>query len=130
VECHGEPNLADGCILLCENGDDNVFDFCQGGDDEVIGSGCTDAAGNCVECALATASHAGPAIDVDPPLEEGDVVCVVDICSLDPVVLPGNCALVIGPVPVPALSPTLVLVAIGILSLIALVGVGRARRPG
>jgi hypothetical protein len=126
-ECSGNPNLGPGCIILCENGDDNEFDFCQG-DDEVLGDGCTDAAGNCIECSLAIASHAGPAIDLNRPLEEGDVVCVVDICSLDPMILPGNCVLIIGPVPAPALSPTWLLLAVAVLSLVSLLSLARLRK--
>ena len=57
----------------------------MGSDDDVLGVGGTDAAGNCVE-----ASHAG--IDLDqlgdlpnppPPLQDGNLVCAVDRCALD-----------------------------------------------
>ena len=50
VRCIGEPNRPDGCIVICEDGPNGVFENCaMGSDDDLLGVGGTDASGNCIE---------------------------------------------------------------------------------
>jgi hypothetical protein len=111
------PKLGDGCIVLCETGPNTVDDTpanpdgCQG-DDELLGSGPTDGAGNFL-------------ITV-PPLELGDLVCAVDTCSVPPV--DGACQLVGGAAPAPTLSQRILALAIAVLGSLGLLGIYRRRR--
>ena len=129
----GEPNRPDGCIVICEDGPNNVLENC-GGDDDVLGIGGTDSSGNCTE-----AAHLG--IDLDqlgdpdppPPLQDGNVVCAVDRCGLDmdpdpDGAIAGGCVLIASAAPAPALSHGGTALLLGIFAAIAALGLARRRR--
>jgi hypothetical protein len=59
-----------------------------------------------------------------PPLEANQCIYAFDTCAM--VTSPVACARL--PAPAPALSQRLLVVALGVLSLVALLGVGRLRR--
>jgi hypothetical protein len=113
-----EDNLAQGCILICENGANNSFENCSG-DDELLGTGGTNASGQMQD-------FSGPGIGLSRPLEAGDVVCAYDMC----VSLQHNCFAVIGPMPAPALSPHAFLIALMLLGLVGAVSLLQLRRRG
>jgi hypothetical protein len=107
----------------------------MGSDDDVLGIGGTDAAGNCSE-----AGHIG--IDLDdlgdppnppPPLQNGNLVCAVDLCALDTDpdedgALGGSCQLVTSVAPAPALSKGGLAVVLALFTSIAALGLVRRRR--
>jgi LPXTG-motif cell wall-anchored protein len=63
-------------------------------------------------------------IALNQPLAEGDCIYVFDTCTG----LVGPVACAFGPAPAPTLSPRLLLLAIGVLSAIAGLGLRRRRR--
>lgn len=136
IGCVGSPNRPDGCIVICEDGPNNVFENCaSGSDDDVLGVGGTDAFGNCTD-------GGNPGIDLDqlgdppnppPPLQDGNVVCAVDRCGLDndpdeDGAIVGSCALITSPAPAPALSNGAMALLLGIFAVIAGLGLARRRR--
>ncbi len=112
----GEPNLTQGCILVCERGPNDTFENCAG-DDEPLGTGGTNGAGQFVESST-------PGIGLNRPLQVGDVVCAYDSCET----MTGFCAGVFGPMPAPALSARALLFALGLLGLTGWLSLRRSRR--
>ena len=108
----GSPDRDPGCLEVYEVGPNRVPDGGTG-DDELLGSGGTDASGNF-------------SIMLNRPLKRGDVIFIVDTCAVPP--LSGPVDLITGAAPAPTLSPALLLVALVMLGMIALVGL-RQRRP-
>ena len=118
----GEPNLPDGCIVICTTGPNHIDETdgsaagC-GGDDVPLGSGGTDASGN-------FQSGGQPGIPLAQPPMDGDLVCVADVCTP----LDGNCVLITDPAPAPLLSGWGILLALASLSAAAFVAMRRVGR--
>jgi hypothetical protein len=118
----GEPDLPDGCIVICTTGANHIDDTdadgdgCEG-DDTPLGSGGTDSNGD-------FQSGGQPGIPLSPPPMDGDLVCVADVCND----IDGNCVLVTGAAPAPLLSGGGILLALAALSGAALVAMRRVGR--
>ena len=111
----GRPGLGPDCLLVFEIGPNRVPDNAQP-DDELLGTGTTDASGNFT-------------IELNRPLKDGDVIYVADVCDpfsrANPLIGPST--LIFSPAGAPALSPALTLVALGLLGAIALLALRRRR---
>ncbi len=117
----GDPGLADGCILICAAGPNGQSDTSAGagmceGDDVLAGSGGTDPSG-------AFQSGGQPGIPLNPAPENGELLCVFDVCGG----VGGNCLLVSGAAPAPALSGRMLGAAVLLLLALAAVGIVRLR---
>jgi hypothetical protein len=111
----GRPNLGPTCMRIYEVGPDGMPDNGQP-DDEFLGQGGTDAMGNFT-------------IMLNRPLVDGDMLYALDVCPpFDDNPLAGPVIDVIGPAPVPALSKELLLIALAMLSAIALLAMRRRIR--
>ncbi len=136
VQCVGEPNRPDGCIVICDDGPNNIFENCTAGsDDDLLGIGGTDAAGNCTEAMQLgiLLDQFGDLPNPPPPLQNGSVVCAVDRCGLDmdpdeDGAIAGMCVLVSSAAPAPALSTGGLAVVLGLFMAIAGLGLVRRRR--
>jgi hypothetical protein len=117
-----EPDLADGCILICAAGPNGQPETSAGpgacgGDDVPVGSGGTDSTG-------AFQSGGQPGIPLDPPPTNATLLCVFDVCnSID-----GNCLLIASAAAAPALSSLPLGVALLVLTGLAAIGILRLRR--
>ena len=115
VSGRGRPGLGPDCLLVFEIGPNRVPDNAQP-DDELLGTGTTDASGNFT-------------IGLNRPLKDGDVIYVADVCDpfgrANPLIGPST--LIFSPAGAPALSPPLTLVALGLLGAIALLALRRRR---
>jgi hypothetical protein len=111
----GKPD--DSCILIYLVGANGTPDTAPGSvDDELIGSGGTDGAGNFVD----SAEMAG--IPLSRPLGMGDRVFVYDVCE-------GlRSAVLAAIVPAPVLSPAGLCAAVGLLALVAFLAFRKTRR--
>jgi hypothetical protein len=118
----GEPNLADGCILLCTAGSNGQPETsseagtCEG-DDVPVGSGGTDSTG-------AFQSGGQPGIPLNPPPTDGDSLCAFDVCTE----IDGTCLLIADPAPAPALSSGPLAMALLMLVGLAAMGIVQLRR--
>jgi hypothetical protein len=111
----GKPN--DSCILIYLVGPNDTPDSPPGSvDDELLGTGGTNAAGNFVD----SSEMAG--IPLSRPLGIGDRVFAYDVCEG----LTG--AVVAAIVPAPVLSAAGLSMAVGMLLIVALIGLTRSRR--
>jgi hypothetical protein len=135
IGCTGSPNRPDGCIVICTAGPNGIFENCaMGSDDDVLGIGGTDAAGNCIDAAQMgiVLDQLGDLPNPPPPLQDGNLVCAVDRCGLDmdpdeAGAIAGTCSLVTTPAPVPALSKGGLAVVLALFAAIAAVGLLRPR---
>jgi hypothetical protein len=108
-----DPNLGPTCLEVYEVGENNMPDMPPGSvDDELLGTGGTDAGGNFT-------------IMLVRPLVPGDQIFVVDVCA-DPIVV-GPAMPVFVPAPAPALSGFFLVVALLVLSGLALSSIRRRR---
>lgn len=117
-----EPDLPDGCILICTAGpngrsETSADDGTCGGDDVPAGSGGTDSTG-------AFQSGGQPGIPLNPPPTNGTLLCVFDVCNE----IDGNCLLVTSTAPAPALSSMPLGLALLLLTGLAAIGIRRLRR--
>ncbi len=118
----GTPNAVpgDSCIAIYSVGPNGAPDQPPGSiDDELLGTGGIDASGNFVD------ATGNLGIPLSRPLVLGDALFATDVCQG----LVGQAAVIGAPAPAPALSPTLLAVAAGLLALIGSLGVLRLR-PG
>ena len=110
----------DSCIAIYSVGPNGAPDLPPGSiDDELLGTGGIDASGNFVD------ATGNLGIPLSRPLALGDALFATDVCQG----LVGQVAVIGAPAPAPALSPTLLAVAAGLLALIGSLGVLRLR-PG
>jgi hypothetical protein len=108
----GRPSLGPACIIIYEVGADGTPDNGQP-DDELLGQGGTDAMGNFT-------------IMLIRPLADGEHIYALDVCPpFQDNPLAGPVVDVIGPAAAPALSKELLMVAIAMLSAIALFAMRR-----
>ena len=116
----GTPNAAPGdtCIAIYAAGPNRVPDQPPGSvDDELLGTGGTDANGNFVDAT----ENLG--ISLSRALMPGDIIFAADICQD----LVGQVAVIEPAAPAPALSPVLLALAVALLALIGSLGVLRRR---
>jgi hypothetical protein len=116
----GTPNAVpgDNCIAIYAAGPNGVPDQPPGSvDDELLGTGGTDASGNFVDAA----ENLG--IPLSRPLMLGDALFAADACHG----LVGQVAVVGAPATAPALSPAFLALAAALLALIGSLGVLRLR---
>lgn len=115
----GTPNgkLGDSCIQIFSVGPNGKPDNPPGSiDDELLGTGGTDAAGNFVD------TSDMPGIPLSRPLGIGDRVFAYDVCEG----LAG--AVVAAIVPAPLFSASGLAAAVGVLLIVAFIGLTRSRR--
>lgn len=120
----GEPSEPDGCLRVCWVGPNGIDENC-GGDDVPLGTGGIDSIGRFLD-------NGQPVIYLDSGarpngLLDRDRICVYDSCQPEPYA-DGCCALVHRAAPAPAMSPTMTILSLLMLTLIGAGGIVRLRR--